>query len=127
MGLFDRFRRRPRGGGGSAAPSAKAAAELEAFMRTRDGVEAFVEPPTAVYGMTLCLVAADGEYKRQPVKDERQARALADRHGVPLYDARIVGYPKRMREYERGIRRRGISLDEMPPLEVVKDPRRTED
>jgi len=56
-----------------------------------------------------------------------QARALADRHGVPLYDARIVGYPKRMREYERGIRRRGISLDEMPPLEVVKDPRRTED
>jgi hypothetical protein len=96
-------------------------------MATREGVEAFVEPPTAVYAMTLCLVAADGEYRRQPVKDEKQARALCAEHGIPLYDARIVGYPKRMREYERGVRQQRISLDDMPPLDVVEEPERRDE
>lgn len=88
-------------------------------MASREGVEGFIEPPTAVYAMTLCLVAADGEYRRQPVKDERQARALCAEHGVPVYDARIVGYPKRMRDYERGVRQRRIALEDMPPLDVL--------
>ncbi len=90
-------------------------------MATREGVEAFVEPPTAVYAMTLCLVAADGEYRRQPVRDERQARALCAEHGVPIYDARIVGYPKRMRDYERGVRQQRVSLDDLPPLDVIEE------
>lgn len=96
--------------------------QLHEFMATRDGVEAFVEPPTPVYAMTLCLVAGDGEFLRQPVKDDKQARKLCGEHGVPLYDARIVGYPKRMREYERGVRARSISLDDLPPLEVIEKP-----
>jgi hypothetical protein len=102
-------------------------ADLKEFMSTREGVEGFVEPPTAVYAMTLCLVAADGEYRRQPVKDERQARALCVEHGVPLYDARIVGYPKRMRDYERGVRQQRVSLDDLPPLDVVEEPERRDD
>jgi hypothetical protein len=121
MGLFDRLRRRrsaPAGG----APSSKATKELGEFMNTRDGVEAYVEPPTAVYAMTLCLVAADGEYLRRPIRDERHARDLCADHGVPLYDARIVGYPRRMREYEQGIRRTGISLDDLPPLDTDDEP-----
>lgn len=88
-------------------------------MTSREGVEAYVEPPTTVYAMTLCLVAADGEYLRRPVKDAKQARALCTAHGVPLYDARIVGYPQRMRDYDRGMRRRGVTLDELPPLETT--------
>ena len=119
MSLFDRFRRRqgkPTGG-----PTSQSLSRLVEFMSTRDGVEAFVEPPTPVYAMTLCLVAADGEYLRQPVKDEKQARKLTSDHGVPLYDARIVGYPKRMREYERGIRARSVGLDDLPPLTVIDD------
>jgi hypothetical protein len=120
VSLFDRFRRRssPRGAG----PSAKSIAELKEFMTSREGVEAFVEPPTAVYAMTLCLVAADGEYRRQPVKDERQARAICTEHGIPIYDARIVGYPKRMRDYERGVRQQRVSLEDLPPLDVVEGP-----
>jgi hypothetical protein len=102
-------------------------ADLKEFMATREGVEGFVEPPTAVYAMTLCLVAADGEYRRQPVKDERQARALCDEYGVPLYDARIVGYPKRMRDYERGIRQQRVSLDDLPPLDTVEEPERRDE
>lgn len=123
MSLFDRFRRRrpkPAGPG----PSAESQERLADFMVTRDGVEAFVEPPTSVYAMTLCLVAADGEYLRQPVKDDRRARKLCAEHGVPLYDARIVGYPKRMRDYERGVRPQRIGLEDLPPLDVIDEPER---
>src|SRR5690606_7526781 len=95
-------------------------ADLKQFLRSREGVEGYIEPPTSVYAMTLCLVAADGEFLRRPVKDERQARALCNDAGIPLYDARIVGYPKRMREYERGIRAVGVSLEDLPPLHTIE-------
>lgn len=85
-------------------------------------MEAFIEPPTAVYAMTLCLVAGDGEHLRRPVKNERDAKRLCAEHGVPLYDARIVGYPKRMRQYDQGVREAAVSLDELPPLDVVDRP-----
>ena len=119
MSLFDRFRRnrdKPAGPG----PSGQAQARLKEFLTSRDGVEAFVEPPTSVYAMTLCLVAADGEYLRQPIKDEKQAKRMCGEYGIPLYDARIVGYPKRMRDYERGVRQQRIGLEDLPPLEVIE-------
>jgi hypothetical protein len=118
--MFDRFRRRgkkPAGGG----PTSRTIADLEEFMASRRGVEAFVEPPTSVYAMTMVVVAADGEYLRRPIKDGKQARTLTRKHGVPLYDARIVGYPKRMRDYDRGVRSSGISLDDLPPLDTIDD------
>lgn len=91
-------------------------------MDQREGVEAFIEPPTPVYAMSLCLVAADGEYIRRPVKDAKQANQMASKHGVPIYDARIVGYPRRMREYDRGKRSQGVRLEDLPPLEVTDKP-----
>jgi hypothetical protein len=121
VGLFDRFRRQrntPAGPG----PSARTVEDLREFLRTRAGVEAYIEPPTPVYAMTLCLVASDGEHIRRAVKDGRQARHLCDDHGVPLYDARKVGYPKRMKEFEKGVRPRGISLEDLPPLDVTDEP-----
>ncbi|MBW3602836.1 MAG: oxidoreductase [Actinobacteria bacterium] len=120
MGLFDRFRRE-RGKPAGPGPSARTVAELKEFLRTREGVEGYAEPPTAVYAMTLCLVAGDGEYIRRPVRDERQSRGLCGEFGVPLYDARIVGYPRRMRDYERGVRGRRVELADLPPLEVTDE------
>jgi hypothetical protein len=121
VGFLDRFRKKaPPPSGGE--PSAETVAELTEFMQTREGVEAYVEPPTPVYAMTLCLVAADGEHIRRPVKDERQARGLCRDHGVPLYDARIVGYPRRMRDYAKGAAQRQISLEDLPPLDVTDEP-----
>lgn len=119
VGLFDRFRRPRDEGKPSSArgPSAEALGELKAFLDDRTGVEGYIEPPTAVYAMTLLLVAGDGEYLRRPVKHEKQARKLCDDHGVPLYEARRVGYPQRMKDYERGIRRKSISLEDLPPLD----------
>lgn len=121
MGLFDRFRKRRNTPAGPGA-SQRTLEELKEFMRSRAGVEAYVEPPTPVYAMTLCLVAGDGEHIRRAVKDEKQARTVCREHGVPLYDARIVGYPRRMRDYERGMRQRGVSLDDLPPLDVTDEP-----
>ncbi|WP_205712431.1 hypothetical protein [Euzebya rosea] len=123
MGLFDRFKRRkgdddvPSTGG----PSGKAISELKEFLATHEGVEGFIEPPTAVYAMTLLLVAWDGEYLRRPVKHAKQASKICEDAGVPLYEARKVGYPKRMKDYERGIKRESVSLEDLPPLEVTDD------
>lgn len=124
MGLFDRFRRRNRDeikSDATRGPSGHAVQELKAFLEDREGIEGFIEPPTAVYAMTLLLVAGDGEYLRRPVKNEKQAERLCDAQGVPLYEARKVGYPQRMKDFERGIRRRSVSLDELPPLDVTDD------
>jgi hypothetical protein len=120
VSLFDRFRRKRRTGPSPGQEaSGKTLKELGEFMRSRPGVEAYAEPPTSVYAMSLCLVAADGEYLRRPVKDEKQAKELCGENGVPLYDARLVGYPRRMREYQRGTPQAGISLDDLPPLETT--------
>lgn len=122
MGFADRIRAWFKGETKRKAPSkstAKASRvatkELDEFITSRTGVEALVEPKTAIYSTTLLLVAADGEYLRRPVRDRAQAREVAEKHQIPLYDAAKVGYPKRMRDYDRGIRRDTVSLDQLPP------------
>lgn len=99
----------------TAGPSSGAARELEQFLTSRPGVEGYMEPKTAIYSTTLLLVAADGEYLRRPVRDHDQAASVCKKHGAPLYDAAKVGYPRRMRDYDRGVKRDTVSLEEMPP------------
>lgn len=108
MSRFSRRRgggrtRRPKGRGPTTVRAADAADErhLEEFARTRRGVEGFVEPRTAVSDVTLLLVAHDGEWTRRRVPSVDWAHRFANRHGVPSYDAAVVGYPARMREYNR--------------------------
>jgi hypothetical protein len=72
---------------------------LAAFVRSRGGVEAFLEPRTAVTDTTVVLVAASGEWTRRRVAGPEAAERFAHKHAVPLYDAGIVGYPARMREW----------------------------
>jgi hypothetical protein len=69
------------------------------FLRTRQGVEAYLEPRTAVTDTTLVLVAGDGEWTRRRIAGPEAAAALARKHNVPLYEAARVGYPRRMREW----------------------------
>jgi hypothetical protein len=89
--------------------------DLEEFLGSRHGVEGYLEPKTAIYSTTLLLVAADGEYLRRPVRDREHAAAVCAKHGAPLYDAAKVGYPKRMRDYDRGLRRDTVRLEDLPP------------
>lgn len=78
---------------------------LESFATTRRGVEAYVERPTTMAGYSLLLVAFDGEWTRRSVPSEKWARAFAERHRLPCYDAGVVSYPKRMRDYNARTRK----------------------
>ena len=76
---------------------------LEEFVASRRGVEAYVEPQTAVRAASVVLVAADGEWTRRPVPDAATAFEWAHRLGIPCYDVNLLGYPKRMREWNGGV------------------------
>lgn len=78
---------------------------LEEFLRTRKGVEAFVEPATSVTQTTVLLVAHDGEWTRRRVPNPQTVFSWAKAKGVPCYDAGLVGYPQRMRDWTARQRR----------------------
>jgi hypothetical protein len=72
---------------------------LVEFAGSHRGVEAYVEPQTTVTATTVVFVADSGEWTRRRVPDARTAHALANRLGIPSYDAAVVGYPQRMRDW----------------------------
>jgi predicted GTPase len=75
-------------------------AHLRAWAAARVGVEAFVEPRTAVTDTTVVFVANDGEWTRRRIGSPAAARKLARSLRMPVYDVQIVGYPKRMRDHD---------------------------
>ena len=72
---------------------------LLAFVDTRRGVEAWVEQPTSFNPPSILLVAYDGESTRRGLPSAEFGYKFADDHSIPCYDAGVVPYPKRMREY----------------------------
>jgi hypothetical protein len=74
-------------------------AHLSAFVSSRPGVEAYLEPRTAVTETTVVLVASSGEWTRRRIDGAAGARSFAGKHAIPLYDAGVVGYPQRMRDW----------------------------
>jgi hypothetical protein len=96
MGLLPK--RKPRPGTLRAATSADME-HLVAFVRDKTGVEAFLEPRTAVTDTTVVLVAGSGEWTRRRVENVNAAHSFAKKHAIPLYDAALVGYPQRMRDW----------------------------
>lgn len=95
MGLF----RRKAKPGTQRVGSSGDVDHLVDFLRTRSGVEAYVEPRTTVTDTTVVLVAADGEWTRRRVDGPDGAAAFAKKNRLPLYDVSTVGYPRRMREW----------------------------
>jgi hypothetical protein len=89
------------------ASSSEDEQHLENFVTTREGVEGFVEPRTAVNDVTLLLVAWDGEFTRRRVPSEGWAYAFCKRRGISAYEAGVVGIPQRMREYIKRQKLRG--------------------
>lgn len=112
MGLFRRRKERP---GVVRRASSVDLAHLEQFARSRRGVEAFVEPRTAVTETTVVLVAVDGEWTRRRIDGPDAARELGRRLAMPVYDVAAVGYPKRMREWTA--RRKAAGDTGVPGLE----------
>lgn len=80
---------------------------FKAFIASRDGCEAFIEPPTRVTQTTMVVVADTGEWTRRRVPDQDAARKLAKQLGVPAFDVNLSGYPSRMREWNERQRYKG--------------------
>jgi hypothetical protein len=108
MGLLRRVRNRvkigrvtpgSRGRRGAGHVDDVVTTHLTEFARSRRGVEAFVEPKTTVTQTTILLVAFDGEWTRRAVPSPQWAHAFAEHLQIPGYDAAVVGYPQRMRDY----------------------------
>jgi hypothetical protein len=72
---------------------------MTAFIESRGGVEAYVEPKTVMHPISVVLVAVDGEHRRLTLSDDTNLRELAREHEIPILDAARVGYPQRMRDY----------------------------
>lgn len=72
---------------------------LEEFVATRRGVEVFLEPQTTMTRTSLLLVASDGEWTRRSIESPAWGRQFATKHSLPAYDAGVVGYPQRMRDF----------------------------
>ena len=97
------FRRKRTAGSGipSKDVQREAADHLVEWMRSRRGIEIYTEPKTTVVSPTMLLVAHDGEFTRRPVRSPEDAKEFAREHQLPIYDATVVGYPQRMRDYSR--------------------------
>jgi len=104
------FRRRKEPARGSGRPADRADFEhLAEFVRSRRGVEGFIEPKTTVTETTVLLVAHDGEWTRRRVDSPEGARRFAHQLSMPIYDIRLMGYPQRMRDYNERQKRRPAS------------------
>ena len=80
---------------------------LDGFVTTRRGVEAWLEQPTSFNNPSILLVAAVGEASGRASPSIAFGHDFASRHDIPAYDAGVVPYPQRMREY--GARNKRIS------------------
>lgn len=107
------FRRRKAKGGspGDRPADRDDLAHLAEFIRTRRGVEAFIEPRTTVTATTVLLIAHDGEWTRRRVDSPEAARRFAHRQAIPIYDVALVGYPQRMRDFNERRRRAAKAQD----------------
>jgi hypothetical protein len=76
-------------------------AGLEAFIASHRGTELYLEPETTATDTTVVAIAHDGEWIRRRTGTPHAARQIAQRHRVPLYEAARVGYPERMRAWNR--------------------------
>lgn len=83
--------------------------ELEGFAEERKGVEGYIEPQTSTSPTTLLLVDRDGDHLRAPVREPDDAVAFCEGRGIPVYDAQVIGYPKRMKDFEK--RRRTVDTE----------------
>jgi hypothetical protein len=116
MRLFGRGRgerfRRPSGEARTGSTRVRAASNddeehLAAFVASREGVEGYVEPRTAMSDVTLLLVAWDGEYTRRRVPSADWAYKFCRKRGIRAYEAGVVGIPQHMRDYIRRQKQQG--------------------
>ncbi|MGI5950975.1 MAG: hypothetical protein ACOX61_03900 [Brooklawnia sp.] len=73
---------------------------LTGFIAARRGVEAWVEPATQFNKTSLLLIAHDGEWVRRAVPSSVWAFDFCARQSIPAYQAGVVPYPQRKRDWD---------------------------
>lgn len=73
---------------------------LDGFIAARRGVEGWIEPATQFNKPSLLLIAHDGEWVRRAVPSGDWAFDYCDRHAIPAYQAGVVPYPQRKRDWD---------------------------
>jgi hypothetical protein len=86
-------------------------AGLESWLVEHRGVEGYLEPRTATQPASLLLVDRTGDHVRAAVAEVEDAVAFCERHGLPVYDAAVLGYPRRMREFQERRRSGAVEPD----------------
>ncbi len=81
-------------------------AHLDDFVATRQGVEAWIEQAAGFNKASILLIAKDGESTRRTVASESWAFDYAAKHNLPAYQAGVVPYPQRKRDYDSRARGR---------------------
>ncbi len=71
--------------------------EIVAFLDSHQGVEAYMEPKTAMSSLSVVLVDADGGWRRFELRKDAFLRTLASERGILVFDAAKTGYPPRMK------------------------------
>ena len=71
--------------------------EILAFLDSHQGVEAYMEPKTAMSPLSVVLVDAEGEWRRFELREDAFLRTLASQRAFRLFDAAKTGYPPRMK------------------------------
>ncbi|MCD0445235.1 oxidoreductase [Glycomyces sp. A-F 0318] len=99
MGLFGRKKKQGKGTLDRASDNVDQRHLID-FIKTRQGVEAYLEPKTTVTETTVMLIAHDGEWTRRRVDGPAGAFALGRKHNVPVYEVAKTGYPQRKRDFD---------------------------
>lgn len=60
-----------------------------------------MEQPTTLSQASVLLVASDGEWTRRRVPSVAWGHKFAEHLSIPSYDAGVMGYPQRMRDWNR--------------------------
>jgi hypothetical protein len=72
------------------------------FLDSHRGVEAYVEPKTAMSPLSVVLVDEAGDWRRFELMEDTYIRQLASERSIRVLDAARTGYPKRMKRTGRG-------------------------
>ena len=70
------------------------------FIKQRRGVEGWVESATRFNKPSLLLIAYDGEWIRRSIPSAAWAFDFCAKHDIPAYQAGVVPYPQRKRDWD---------------------------
>lgn len=104
MGIISRLKAKSSAKAENESLRAAAESNLTKFLATHSGVEGWLEPATGINRESLLLVAGDGEWNRRVVPSLDWAHKFCVKRGVPVFQAGIVPYPKRMRDWNEAHR-----------------------